>query len=93
MSGDLRVFNQMGDLTIFEGKVVRKYIDEGKCCVDIEAWAKNQREEMSMPPHISTVILPSREHGLPDFPDPSPELVEEVKQARPLYEMVAEGII
>ena len=77
-----------------EGKVVKKYIDDGKCCVDIEAWAKNQKDEWSMPPHISTVILPSREHGpVTSYPDPAPKLVEEVKKARPLYEMVAEGLI
>jgi acyl dehydratase len=93
MSGDLRVFNQMGDLTIFEGKVVKKYVDDGKHCVDIEAWAKNQREEWSMPPQISTVILPSKEGTEVSYPDPKPELVEEVNSAKPLYEMVEQGLI
>ncbi len=93
MSGDERVFNQMGDVTIFEGKVSKKYIDEGRCCVDIEAWAKNQRDEWSMPARTSTVILPSKEHAPVRYPDPEPSLVEEVKRARPLDEMVKEGII
>ncbi len=93
MSGDERVFNQMGDTTIFEGKVTKKYIDGGKCCVDIEAWAQNQRGEWSIPPHTSTVILPSREHGLVVYPDPSPELMEEIKRARPLDDLIKEGLI
>jgi hypothetical protein len=93
MSGDLRVFNQMGDITTFEGKVVKKYMENGKCCVDIESWGKNQRDEWSMPPRTSTMILPSREHGPVNYPEPSAKLVEEVKKARPLDEMIKEGII
>lgn len=46
-----------------------------------------------MPPNVSTVLLPSRENGPVVFPDPDPELVEEVKMARPLNEMKAEGLI
>jgi len=55
-SGDERAFNMMGGTTILEGKVVKKYIEGEKCCADIEAWAKNQRGENSMPPNMSTVI-------------------------------------
>jgi acyl dehydratase len=93
MSVDERVFNQIGDVTTFEGKVTKKYIEEGKCCVDFEAWAKNQRDEWSIPPHTSTVILPSREYGPIVYPNPPAELVEEVSKARPLDEMIKEGII
>ena len=93
MSSDERAFNQVGDVTTFEGKVTKKYIEQGKCCVDIEAWAKNQRDAWSMPPSTSTVILPSRQYGPVKYPDPAPELVEEVKRARPLDEMIAEGLI
>ena len=93
MSGDERVFNQMGDITTFEGKVTKKYVEGGKYCVDIEAWGKNQRDEWSMPPHSSTVVLPSKEHGPVVYPDPAPGLVEEVKRARPLDEMIKEGLI
>ena len=93
MCGDLRAFNQVGDITTFEGKVVKKYMEEGNCCVDIEAWAKNQRDEWSMPPHISTVILPSKEHGQVKYPDPPLSLLEEVKRARPLDALIKEGKI
>jgi hypothetical protein len=93
MSGDLRTFNLVGDITTFEGKVTRKYIEDGKCCVDIEAWAKNQRDQWSMMPHTSTVILPSREHGPARLPDPPSSLHEEAKRARPLDDMIREGVL
>jgi hypothetical protein len=93
MSGDERAFNMMGDLTIMEGKVVGKSIVDGRYCVDIEAWAKNQRDEKTMPPRISTVILPSREKGPVAYPGPLPQLVDEVKRARPLDELRAAGLI
>jgi hypothetical protein len=93
MSGDERAFNMVGDTTVLEGRVVKKYIEESKCCVDIEAWAKNQRGEVSMTPNISTIILPSRENGPVIYPEPSSQLVDEVKKARPLNELKAEGLI
>jgi hypothetical protein len=93
MSGDERAFNMMGDTTILEGKVVKKYTEDTKYCVDIEAWAKNQKGENSMPPNVSTVILPSRENGPVVYPEPSSQLIEEVKKARPLNELKAEGLI
>jgi hypothetical protein len=93
MSGDERAFNMVGDTTIIEGKVVKKYILDKKACVDIEAWAKNQNGLISMPPNISTVILPSREQGPVTYPKPSSQLIEEVKKARPLKELIAEGLI
>jgi acyl dehydratase len=93
MKHELRAFNLVGDIITFEGKVTKKYIEEGKCCVDIEAWAKNQRDEWSMRPHSATVILPSKEYGPVKYPDPSPELIEDVKTARPLDELIKEGIM
>ncbi|MFC1886129.1 MaoC family dehydratase N-terminal domain-containing protein [Thermodesulfobacteriota bacterium] len=93
MSGDLRAFNQAGDITTFEGRVANKYVRDGRSCVDIEAWAKNQRNEWSMPPNISTVILSSREHGPVEYPEPSSELVEEIKKARPLDEWIKKGLL
>jgi len=49
---------------------------------------KNQRGENSMPPNISTVILPSRENGPVVYTEPITQLVEEVKKARPLNELI-----
>ncbi len=93
MSGDERVFNMMGDTTILEGKVTKKYIEGKKYCIDIEAWAKNQRGETTMPPNRSTVLLPSRENGPVVYPDPDPKLEDEVSRAKPLAEMIAQGLI
>ena len=93
MSGDLRTFNMAGDITTFEGKVVKKYREKDHCCVDIEAWAKNQRDQWSMMPHISTVILPSKEYGEVVYPDPAPGLKEEIKNARPLNDLIKDGIL
>ncbi|MBN2239505.1 MAG: MaoC family dehydratase N-terminal domain-containing protein [Dehalococcoidales bacterium] len=93
MSGDERAFNMMGDTTILEGKVVKKYTEGNRYCVDIESWAKNQRGETTMPPNISSVILPSRDKGPVTYPEPSPQLVDEVNRARPLRELIGEGLI
>ena len=93
MWGEVRVFNQVGDVTTFEGKVVKKYIENEKCCVDIEAWAKNQRGDYSMPPRMATVILPSREYGPVVYPYVPGKLVEEVKRARPLEDLRREGLL
>ena len=93
MSGDERAFNMMGDVTVLEGRVVKKYTIDGRYCVDIEAWATNQRDEKSMPPRISTIVLPSREKGPVVYPKPSRQLAEEVKRARPLDELKAAGLI
>jgi hypothetical protein len=90
MKGDLRSFNMVGDTTYIEGKVVRKYTDDGRCCVDIEAWAKNQRGEVSMAPHISTVILPSKEYGPVIYPDPPAERMRWANEAKPLEQLLGQ---
>jgi acyl dehydratase len=93
LSGDLRAFNLVGDVTFFEGKVVNKYILGNSYCVDVEAWAKNQRGESSIPPHMNTVLLPSREKGPVVYPNPSAELLQMVEKARPLDELIKAGIL
>lgn len=93
MSGDLRSFNLAGDITTFQGKVVKKYRVKQHCCVDIEAWAKNQRDQWSVTPHISTVILPSKEYGPVMYPDAEVSLKAEFAAARPLDELIREGKI
>jgi len=93
MDSDLRAFNQVGDITTFNGQVTKKYIEDDKYCVDIEAGAKNQRDVWTMPIRTATVILPSKEAGPAVYPNPSPKLMKEVSQARPLYEMIENGLI
>ena len=69
LRGELRRFNITGDTQWFRGKVARKYIDEGKYCVDIECRGVNQRGELTTP-GSATVILPSKAHGLVVYPAP-----------------------
>lgn len=91
MRGDERAFNQVGDITLYRGKVVNKYIDDGKCCVDIDIEARNQRDQVSMPTLPSTVILPSKQYGPAVYPKPSADILADVKAARPLHELIKEG--
>ncbi len=58
-----RQFVYLGDTVWFQGKVVKKYMDEnGEYCVDIETHGINQRGGDTIV-GLSTVILPSKEHG------------------------------
>jgi acyl dehydratase len=66
---EVRSFNLEGDVTWCKGKVTKKYVQNGKYCVDINCWCENQRHEVTMPGE-GTVILPSREHGPVIFPEP-----------------------
>jgi hypothetical protein len=66
---EVRGFNQEGDVTWCKAKVTRKYVQNGRYCVDINCWCENQRHEVTMPGE-STVILPSREHGPVIYPEP-----------------------
>jgi acyl dehydratase len=69
LRGELRKFNLIGDTQWFKGKIVKKYRVDGMCCVDIDCWAENQRKEITMP-GTATVILPSREYGPAEYPEP-----------------------
>jgi hypothetical protein len=66
---EVRGFNQEGDVTWCKGKVTKKYVQNGRYCVDINSWCENQRQEVTMPGE-GTVILPSREHGPVIYPEP-----------------------
>jgi hypothetical protein len=52
-----------------KGKVLKKYCDEGKYCVDIDVQSVLQTGEVSIIGG-ATVILPSREHGPVVYPQP-----------------------
>lgn len=58
LRAELRRFNVVGDTTWLKGKVSHKYMQEDKHLVDIECWAENHREEVTMP-GTATVELPS----------------------------------
>ena len=64
-----------GDTNWFKGKIVSKYIDDGKCCVDIAYWGDNQRGERTTVGQV-IVILPSKVHGPVKYP--APRSIEDV---------------
>ena len=66
---EIRKFNMLGDVTWCKGKVIKKYCDNRKYCVDIDCWCENQRGEVTVP-GTATIILPSREHGPVVYPEP-----------------------
>jgi acyl dehydratase len=65
----IRRFVMEGDTTWVKGKVTKKYIDAGKCCVDIILENVQQTGAVSVTGG-ATVILPSREHGPVVYPVP-----------------------
>jgi hypothetical protein len=58
-----------GDTNWYRGSVTKKYVDDGKYCVDISYKGVNQRGETTTA-GWATVILPSREHGPVKYPTP-----------------------
>ncbi|MDO8614597.1 MAG: MaoC family dehydratase N-terminal domain-containing protein [Dehalococcoidia bacterium] len=69
LTDQYRLFNYIGDTTWVEGMVVGKSEVEGRRVVELDVWCKNQRGAITAPAH-ATVILPSREAGLPPLPEP-----------------------
>jgi acyl dehydratase len=65
----IRRFVMEGDTTWVKGKVTKKYVDAGKCCVDIQIENVQQTGAVSVTGG-ATVILPSREHGPVVYPVP-----------------------
>lgn len=66
---EMRRFNFIGDAHIITGEVTAKRVEDGRCCIDIQMRATNQRGEVTTPGN-ATVILPSREHGAVLLPEP-----------------------
>lgn len=67
---EMRKFNYVGDTHIITGEVTGKRVEDGRCYVDIDFRATNQRGTVTAPGN-ATVLLPSREHGpvvLPEVP-------------------------
>ena len=62
-----RGFVVHGDTCWYRGKVVKKYIDDGKYCVDVEHWGENQRR-VRVTVGKATIILPSKIGGEVNYP-------------------------
>ena len=56
---EYRRFNVYGDIQFIKAKVTRKYEKDGEHLVDMDAWAENQRGEVTAPGK-ATVALPSK---------------------------------
>jgi acyl dehydratase len=76
MEDSIRKFNYQGDTQFLTGKVVDKREENGRCVVDLELHMINQRDTESAY-GSATVALPSRESGLPLYPDVPLELQRE----------------
>jgi hypothetical protein len=62
-----RGFVVHGDTCWYRGKIVKKYIDDGKYCVDIDHWGENQRGGR-VTLGKATIILPSKVGGQVKYP-------------------------
>ena len=56
-----------GDTCWYRGKIVKKYIDDGKYCVDVEHWGDNQRG-VRVTLGKASIILPSKVAGQVKYP-------------------------
>lgn len=73
LEDSIRKFNYQGDTQFLSGSVVDKRIDAGEHVVDLELKMVNQRD-VETAFGRATVALPSREAGLPLFPNVPPDL-------------------
>ncbi|MEV6925190.1 MaoC family dehydratase N-terminal domain-containing protein [Dactylosporangium sp. NPDC051485] len=65
---EMRRFNTMGDTTWCKGRVSGKRHVDGQALVDLEIWGENQNGVVTTP-GSATVMLPSRDVGVPVFFD------------------------
>jgi len=68
-SAQIRRFTMIGDTTWVKGKIIKKYCDDGKYCVDIDIQNVIQTGEVTVT-GSATVILPSKEFGTVVYPQP-----------------------
>ncbi len=68
-SNQMPRFKLIGDTVWCRGKITKKYVHQGRHCVDVDSWGENQRGE-TIQKGTATLILPSKEHGPVNFPIP-----------------------
>lgn len=61
-----------GDSITMKGKVEKKYVEDGRHCVDLYVWYANQRDEIAVK-GPATVILPSKADPKAPLLPPEPE--------------------
>ena len=73
ISNQFRQFNYLGDTQWVRGKVAKKWIQQkGQRVLELDIWCENQRGVVNAPGK-ATVILPSRDKGPVQLPEPSDE--------------------
>jgi hypothetical protein len=78
MKSEMRKFNYLGDYQKITGEVAEKRIEDGRPVVDVRLRSVSQRGDVTMEA-AATLALPSRERGLPDYPDPPAEIAERAR--------------
>jgi len=76
---EIRKFNYMGDVQTITGEVVGKREEDGLKIVDVSFRMTNQRGEQTLKGHGS-ILLPSRETGIPALPAVPADLQAKVNQ-------------
>jgi len=67
---EFRRFNYVGDTHWMRGRITDRFLAQGnRPAVALDIWGENQRGETTTPGH-ATILLPSREHGPVQLPDP-----------------------
>jgi hypothetical protein len=85
---EFRKFNYVGDTQWLSGTVTSRYMADGRPAVDVDLQAVNQRGELTTPGH-ATILLPSRESGpvqLPEPPGDSRDLQETLRAISERYD-------
>jgi acyl dehydratase len=85
---EFRKFNYVGDTQWLSGTVTNRYMADGRPAVDVDLQAVNQRGELTTPGH-ATILLPSRESGpvqLPEPPGDSRDLQEALRAISERYD-------
>jgi hypothetical protein len=78
MKSEMRKFNYLGDFQTITGEVVGKHVNMGCPAIDAKVRMTSQRGEVTMDA-LATIALPSRDHGLPDFPTPPVEIAAKAR--------------
>jgi hypothetical protein len=78
MSSEMRKFNYLGDFQKITGEVTAKRMEAGRAVVDVGIRFVSQRGDRTMDA-VATVALPSRDGGLPEFPEPPADLAQRAR--------------
>jgi hypothetical protein len=90
MKSEMRKFNYLGDFQTVTGEIVGKHLDLGPPAVDAKVRMVNQRGETTLEA-LATIALPSRRHGLPDYPPPPADIAEKARHFLERHKALSKG--